>query len=231
MTGMIYWLPTSSMRTRSRIPGFMVWWGSAGSGISSFSIMIWSACRHYQQLYRFHAISVMMLPFMKYITWRIISLATGASFSMFTKWITTDHAKVWQWRYQGRWTWKCKNLAWPDEWNRLPESSSFDGMITADAYLWAKYRDDKSLQENLVKITQATMDSRRGYYGTTGNQCVIKNSLILKDVKIGSNCYIKGANKLKNLTINSSAQEPTRSVKALNSLTYYRLRMSYFLWL
>jgi hypothetical protein len=86
----------------------------------------------------------------------------------------------------------------------------FDGMITADAYLWAKYRDDTALQQNLLKITQQTMDNRRGFYGTTGSQCVIKNSLIIKDVKIGSNCYIKGANKLKNLTINSSDREPTQ---------------------
>jgi hypothetical protein len=86
----------------------------------------------------------------------------------------------------------------------------FDGMITADAYLWAKYRDDAELQKKLIEITQNTIDNRRGYYGTTGNQCVIKNSLVLKDVQIGSNCYIKGANKLKNLTINSSPEEPTQ---------------------
>jgi hypothetical protein len=86
----------------------------------------------------------------------------------------------------------------------------YDGMITADAYLWAKYVDDTALQVNLKKITQNSFDYRRGLYGTTGSQCVIKNSLILKDVKIGSHCYIKGANKLKNLTINSSQAEPTQ---------------------
>jgi len=86
----------------------------------------------------------------------------------------------------------------------------FDGMITADAYLWAKYVDDKPLQENLKKITQDSFDNRRGYYGLIGHHSVIKNSLILKDVKIGSNCYIKGANKLKNLTINSSEKERTQ---------------------
>ncbi|MDT8402621.1 MAG: DUF4954 family protein [Bacteroidales bacterium] len=86
----------------------------------------------------------------------------------------------------------------------------FDGMITADAYLWAKYVDDKALQANLKELTQNSMDKHRGYYGTTGNRSVIKNSLILKDVKIGSDCYIKGANKLKNLTINSSEEEPTQ---------------------
>ncbi|NQV18595.1 MAG: DUF4954 family protein [Armatimonadetes bacterium] len=86
----------------------------------------------------------------------------------------------------------------------------FDGMITADAYIWAKYRDDVILQERLKEITQNSFDSHRGFYGTMGNQCVIKNSRILKDVKVGSHCYIKGANKLKNLTINSSQEESTQ---------------------
>ncbi len=86
----------------------------------------------------------------------------------------------------------------------------FDGMIPADAYLWAKYRDDTALQERLKEITQNSFDSHRGYYGMIGSQCVIKNSRILKDVKIGSNCYIKGANKIKNITINSSESEPTQ---------------------
>ncbi len=86
----------------------------------------------------------------------------------------------------------------------------FDGIIPADAYLWAKYRDDTALQRKLKEITQKSFDYRRGFYGTVGNQCVIKNSRILKDVKIGPHCYIKGANKLKNLTINSSEEEPTQ---------------------
>ncbi len=86
----------------------------------------------------------------------------------------------------------------------------FDGMIAADAYLWAKYRDDRTLQTALKEITQRSFDSRRGYYGSIGAQCVIKNCGILKDVKIGSHCYIKGANKLKNLTINSSEAEPSQ---------------------
>jgi len=86
----------------------------------------------------------------------------------------------------------------------------FDGMLAADAYLWAKYIDDESLQQQLRAITQQSMDSQRGYYGSTGSHCVIKNSLILKDVCIGSHCYIKGANKLKNLTIHSSEEEPTQ---------------------
>jgi len=106
----------------------------------------------------------------------------------------------------------------------------FDGMITADAYLWAKYIDDAELKENLIKITQNSVDNQRGYYGTTGNNCVIKNSLILKDVKISSYCYIKGANKLKNLTINSSEEEPTQigeGVEMVNGIIGYGCHIFY----
>jgi hypothetical protein len=106
----------------------------------------------------------------------------------------------------------------------------FDGMITADAYLWAKYVDDSALQYSLKRLTQKTVDHKRGYYGTTGSQCVIKNSLILKDVKIGSFCYIKGANKLKNLTINSSEEEPTQigeGVELVNGIIGYGCRIFY----
>jgi hypothetical protein len=106
----------------------------------------------------------------------------------------------------------------------------FDGMITADAYLWAKYVDDTALQYSLKRITQKTVDYKRGYYGTAGSQCVIKNSLILKDVKIGSFCYIKGANKLKNLTINSSEDEPTQigeGVELVNGIIGYGCRIFY----
>lgn len=106
----------------------------------------------------------------------------------------------------------------------------FDGITTADAYLWAKFRDDTALQQKLISITQNTFDNRRGFYGTTGKQCVIKHSLILKDVKIGSHCYIKGANKLKNLTINSSAEEPTQigeGVEIVNGIIGYGCHIFY----
>lgn len=86
----------------------------------------------------------------------------------------------------------------------------FDGMITADAYLWAKYIDDKELQKRLGEITQNSVDRRRGYYGTVGEGSVIKTSQIIKDAKIGPACYIKGASKLKNITINSSEKEPSQ---------------------
>lgn len=106
----------------------------------------------------------------------------------------------------------------------------FDGMICADAYLWAKYIDDSVLQQRLKAITQQSMDNRRGYYGTIGTQTIVKNSLILKDVKIGSHCYIKGASKLKNLTIHSSSEEPSQigeGVILVNGIVGYGCHIFY----
>lgn len=106
----------------------------------------------------------------------------------------------------------------------------FDGMIPADAFLWAKYVDDTTLQQRLHDITQHTVDHHRGYYGEIGERCVIKNSSIIKDVKIGTDCYIKGASKLKNITINSSEKEPSQigeNVILVNGIVGYGCRIFY----
>jgi hypothetical protein len=106
----------------------------------------------------------------------------------------------------------------------------FDGMICADAYLWARYPADRELLARLGEITQRQFDPRRGYYGTVGDGCVIKNSRIIKDVKVGSCAYIKGANKLKNLTINSSAEEPSQigeGVELVNGIIGHGCRIFY----
>lgn len=106
----------------------------------------------------------------------------------------------------------------------------FDGMIAADAYMWAKYIDDAPLQKKLLEITQKSIDSHRGYYGTIGCGCVIKNSSILKDVRIGESCYIKGASKLKNITINSSESEPSQigeNVILVNGIVGYGCKIFY----
>lgn len=79
----------------------------------------------------------------------------------------------------------------------------FNRMLPGDAYLWSSFRNDKELQKKFTELTQKEYDAKRGYYGTVGDRCVIKDCDIIKDVSIGSDAYIKGANKLKNLTINS----------------------------
>lgn len=82
----------------------------------------------------------------------------------------------------------------------------FDGMLPGDAYLWARHRDDDALMARLKDFTQKRFDARRGYYGEVGARTVIKNCKIVKDVRIGSDAYLKGANKIKNVTINSSPE-------------------------
>jgi hypothetical protein len=79
----------------------------------------------------------------------------------------------------------------------------FDGMLPGDAFLWSRNRQDDLLQQRFIEMTNNRFDSERGQYGQIGDRTVIKNSRILKDVFIGSDAYIKGANKIKNVTIHS----------------------------
>ncbi len=86
----------------------------------------------------------------------------------------------------------------------------FNGMLAGDVYMWSKYRDDDELLEKFKLFTENKFDKQRGYYGTIGERTVIKNCAIIKDVCIGTDAYIKGANKLKNLTINSDADRTSQ---------------------
>jgi hypothetical protein len=86
----------------------------------------------------------------------------------------------------------------------------FEGMTCADAYLWARRRDDPELMTAFRSMTDALFDRRRGRYGTIGRGSVLKSNRIIKDAAIGDSAYIKGANKLKNLTILSSDEERTQ---------------------
>ncbi len=82
----------------------------------------------------------------------------------------------------------------------------FNGMQAGDAYLWSKFRDNEVLLQKFKEFTEAKFDKKRGYYGKIGDRTVIKNCKIIKDVWIGTDAYLKGANKLKNLTINSGEE-------------------------
>ena len=106
----------------------------------------------------------------------------------------------------------------------------FDGMLPADAFMWSRYRDDAELMTRFIALTDARFDRRRGCYGEVGDRTIIKDCRILKDVKIGSDAYIKGANKLKNLTINSDADESTQigeGVELVNGIIGYGCRIFY----
>ena len=87
---------------------------------------------------------------------------------------------------------------------------SFDGMLPADAYLWSKYRHDQQLMQAFQQFTEKKFDAARGHYGYIGDRTVIKNCKMIKDVLVGSDAYIKGANKIKNVTINSNEHASTQ---------------------
>ena len=106
----------------------------------------------------------------------------------------------------------------------------FEDMIPADAYIWSKYRSDKKLMKKLIDITEKDFDKKRGHYGTIGQNTVIKNCSIVKDVKTGECAYIKGANKIKNITVLSSKEEPSQigeGVEVVNGIMGYGSRIFY----
>ncbi|HVZ97720.1 MAG TPA: DUF4954 family protein, partial [Chitinophagaceae bacterium] len=106
----------------------------------------------------------------------------------------------------------------------------FNRMLPGDAYLWSSYRSDEVLQKRFVELTQKEFDAKRGYYGTIGDRCVIKDCDIIKDVSIGSDAYLKGANKLKNLTINSDEVRSSQigeGCELVNGIIGYGCRVFY----
>lgn len=106
----------------------------------------------------------------------------------------------------------------------------FDGMLPGDAFLWSRYRDDQKLQTAFRLLTEKKFDKQRGYYGMIGERTVIKNSRIIKDTLIGSDAYIKGANKLKNLTINSDPERKSQigeGCELVNGIIGYGCRIFY----
>lgn len=106
----------------------------------------------------------------------------------------------------------------------------FNGMLASDAWLWSKYRDDEKLLQQFKDFTDKKFDTQRGYYGKIGDRTVIKNCSIIKDVWIGSDAYIKGANKLKNLTICSSPDAKSQigeGCELVNGIVGYGCRIFY----
>ena len=106
----------------------------------------------------------------------------------------------------------------------------FEGMLPADAYIWSRNRADQKLQQRFIEMTDQLCDKQRGYYGVIGDYSVIKNSRTIKNVNFGAHSYVKGANKLKNLTVQSSKEEPTQigeGVELVNGIIGYGNRIFY----
>ena len=106
----------------------------------------------------------------------------------------------------------------------------FDGMLPGDAYLWSSFRDDEILQKKFREFTEKKFDSRRGSYGKIGDRTVIKNCRIIKDCMIGTDAYLKGANKIKNITLNSAADSKSQigeGCEIVNGIIGYGCRIFY----
>lgn len=106
----------------------------------------------------------------------------------------------------------------------------FKDLTCADAYLWGTYRENQKLMERLVDFTNRSKDRRLGRYGLIGTRCVIKSCRIIKDVDFGPHVYVKGANKLKNLTVKSSQQSPSQigeGVELVNGIIGYGCKVFY----
>src|SRR5690606_5591600 len=58
------------------------------------------------------------------------------------------------------------------------------------------------LERRFQELTDKRVGKRRGFYSVVGEGTVIKNSKIIKDVRIGAHADIKGVNKIKNVTVN-----------------------------
>ena len=106
----------------------------------------------------------------------------------------------------------------------------FEDMLTSDAFLWSKYRGDKELMQRFIDITENSNSKKLDTFGFVGEDCVIKNSSLIKDAKFGQNAYVKGAFKLKNITVCSSYDEPSQigeGVEMVNGILGYGSRVFY----
>lgn len=100
----------------------------------------------------------------------------------------------------------------------------FESMIPSDAYLWSRKRDDTLLMQRFIELTEFGNNKKLNTFGFVDDDTVIKNTTLLKDVKVGKCAYIKGALKLKNITILSSPEEESQigeGVELVNGIMGY----------
>lgn len=106
----------------------------------------------------------------------------------------------------------------------------FESQIPADAFIWSRYREDKLLQQRFFELTEKGNSKKLDTFGIIEHDVVIKNSSTIKDAKICAHSYIKGAWKLKNITVLSSEDEPTQigeGVELVNGILGFGSKVFY----
>jgi Domain of unknown function (DUF4954) len=106
----------------------------------------------------------------------------------------------------------------------------FSGMLPGDAYLWTRNRTDTKLLDKFKQFTENQLETKRGYYGKVGDRTVIKNCKMIKDTWVGSDAYLKGANKIKNVTVNSDANRMSQigeGCEVVNGIVGYGCKIFY----
>lgn len=106
----------------------------------------------------------------------------------------------------------------------------FETMLPADAYIWSHYRDDQKLLDRFVELTEHDIPKTLDTHGIVEDDVIIKNTCLIKDAKIGRSAYIKGAFKLKNITVRSSEEEPSQigeGVELVNGIMGYGSKVFY----
>ncbi len=106
-----------------------------------------------------------------------------------------------------------KRAPWIEVWNEAGGRGiqPFPGMRVGDAWIWAKHRADRVLLERLEKLSQdaATRARQRGCPGLIETGATLLHVPILRGVQVGPHACIDGSDRLENVTIESSADEPT----------------------
>lgn len=106
----------------------------------------------------------------------------------------------------------------------------FDGMQAGDVLLWSGYRHDRELQRRFQEMMEAQFSPHHGFYSEIDHHSVVKNTHTIKDIKMGAHAYVKGVNKLKNLTVNSSEESYTQigeGCELVNGIIGYGCRIFY----
>jgi carbonic anhydrase/acetyltransferase-like protein (isoleucine patch superfamily) len=85
----------------------------------------------------------------------------------------------------------------------------YPGMTFTDAYIWAKFRGDKELLDQLAEMTRAACTDIRPETGVVAERSVIVNAKAIRDAIIGPHAVVDGAELIDDSTILSDASEPT----------------------